>query len=232
MGDKVILSYGDSLLRSRDVGLLQPPNWLNDAIIGFAFEVFANKLPDHLRDAVTFISPEVTQFIKLHRDDDEGDGIPLEIFLEPLGLEKKQFVFLAINDQLDLESPGGSHWSLLIYSRPANSFVHFDSASSNNFNASLVASKATPIPSSTHILLLLLLFFLLLPADGRSRTRCQAVQRLRLRDVRHLSRGIARRLSDDFEDPRGRRRGRVDVRIRGTEEDDDEGEEERVDRED
>ncbi|PNI37527.1 SENP8 isoform 2, partial [Pan troglodytes] len=36
--DPVVLSYMDSLLRQSDVSLLDPPSWLNDHIIGFAFE--------------------------------------------------------------------------------------------------------------------------------------------------------------------------------------------------
>ena len=71
------------------------------------------------REVVELISPEVTHFIKLrHDEEDEGDGeLPLEIFLEPLKLHEKNFVFLAINDQSDSSSAGGSHWSLLLYSR-------------------------------------------------------------------------------------------------------------------
>ena len=63
------------------------------------------------------IAPEVTQFIKLSACGDEEGGVPLEIFLEPLKLEEKDFVFLAINDQDDSESAGGNHWSLLVFSR-------------------------------------------------------------------------------------------------------------------
>ena len=62
------------------------------------------------------ISPEVTQFIKLAASGGD-DALPLEIFLSPLGLQEKRFVFLAINDQEDSEAAGGSHWSLLAYAR-------------------------------------------------------------------------------------------------------------------
>jgi len=152
MGESVVLSYGDCLLRSRDVELLQPPNWLNDALIGFAFEYLFNQLTDDLRDAVAMISPEVTQFIKLAApgaDDaasgaDDNESLPLEIFLSPLGLQEKRFVFLAINNNNDSDAAGGSHWSLLAYARPSDSFVHFDSASSNHCDACRVAEKLHP----------------------------------------------------------------------------------------
>ena len=40
MSDPVILSYFDSLLRQSDIALLEKPNWLNDKIIGFAFQYY------------------------------------------------------------------------------------------------------------------------------------------------------------------------------------------------
>jgi len=145
MGDEIVLSYGDSLLRTRDVMLLQTPNWLNDNIIGFAFEFFSKSMSDALSERVVFIAPEVTQLIKL------GE-LPLEIFLEPLNLIEKDYLFLAINDQKDCDEAGGSHWSLLFYSRSDSSYLHFDSSSGSNFSdAQKVAKKIHPFldPSVT-----------------------------------------------------------------------------------
>lgn len=39
MNDPVVLSYGDALLRASDLQILQSnTEWLNDRIIGYAFE--------------------------------------------------------------------------------------------------------------------------------------------------------------------------------------------------
>ena len=35
---KIVLSYGDCLLRESDLRLLDRGGWINDKIIGFAFE--------------------------------------------------------------------------------------------------------------------------------------------------------------------------------------------------
>lgn len=35
---KIVLSYGDCLLRESDLRLLDKGGWINDKIIGFAFE--------------------------------------------------------------------------------------------------------------------------------------------------------------------------------------------------
>ncbi|XP_069910850.1 sentrin-specific protease 8 [Oryctolagus cuniculus] len=134
--DPVVLSYMDSLLRQSDVSLLDPPSWLNDHVIGFAFEYFANCQFRDCSDHVSFISPEVTQFIKCTSDPAE-----VALFLEPLGLPNKRVVFLAINDNSN-QAAGGTHWSLLVYLQDKNSFLHYDSHSrSNSVHAKQVAEK-------------------------------------------------------------------------------------------
>nr|XP_033775665.1 sentrin-specific protease 8 [Geotrypetes seraphini]XP_033775666.1 sentrin-specific protease 8 [Geotrypetes seraphini]XP_033775667.1 sentrin-specific protease 8 [Geotrypetes seraphini] len=137
--DPVVLSYMDSLLRQSDVLLLDPPSWLNDHIIGFAFEYFASEqFQDYSKEAC-FISPEVTQFIKCACSQEE-----MVMFLEPLELPHRKVVFLAINDNSN-QAAGGTHWSLLVYIKDTNKFAHYDSYSrSNSQHARQVAEKLKP----------------------------------------------------------------------------------------
>ncbi|XP_040269616.1 sentrin-specific protease 8 [Bufo bufo] len=122
--DQVVLSYGDSLLRSSDVALLDAPHWLNDNIIGFIFEFLASKLPPSTTEKVALLSPEVSQFIKCC-------GTDAREFLEPLELLKKELVLLPVNDNAGTEA-GGTHWSLLAYLRSVREFLHYDSAPGTN----------------------------------------------------------------------------------------------------
>ncbi|XP_072321165.1 sentrin-specific protease 8 [Eucyclogobius newberryi] len=122
----VVVSYQDSLLRRSDVALLEGPLWLNDQVIGFAFEYFSSERFADLKESVTFISPEVTQFIKCASCPEE-----LALFLEPLGLSSRRWVFLAVNDNSN-QTAGGTHWSLLLYHRGSNHFAHYDSQSGGN----------------------------------------------------------------------------------------------------
>lgn len=134
--DPVVLSYMDSLLRQSDVLLLDPPCWLNDHIIGFAFEYFASEQFRDLSDQVCFVGPEVAQFIKCTASQEE-----LALFLEPLNLLQKKVIFLAINDNSN-QAAGGTHWSLLAYFRDKNCFAHYDSHTrSNSSHAKQVARK-------------------------------------------------------------------------------------------
>lgn len=134
--DPVVLSFQDSLLRRSDVSLLEGPCWLNDQVIGFAFEYFTAKRFRVLQEELVFISPEVTQFIKCASCPDE-----LALFLEPLGLTSRRWVFLAVNDNSD-QTAGGSHWSLLLYHHSSNHFAHYDSQNgSNSLHARRIAAK-------------------------------------------------------------------------------------------
>lgn len=122
--DETVLSFGDTLLRQSDVALLQGPHWLNDHIISFYLEyidtvVFKND------NNMLFVSPEVTQCLKIISDEE------INIFLEPLDAVNKSFIFFPINNN-ERDQAGGSHWSLLVFSRSEKSFYHFDSMNPSN----------------------------------------------------------------------------------------------------
>ncbi len=135
MSDRVVASLGDSLLRESDVNLLKGPHWLSDRVISFYFEhLHQTRFDSSAR--VCFLSPEVSQFLKL------AGSSEIPSFLEPLGLECKDLVLLAVNNATDPDSPGGTHWSLLIFSRQALEFFHLDSSSGmNDLDGQLLAKK-------------------------------------------------------------------------------------------
>ncbi|NXF86848.1 SENP8 protease, partial [Eubucco bourcierii] len=124
--DPVVLSYMDSLLRQSDVALLDPPNWLNDQIIGFAFEYFAHHEFKAFWQEICFISPEVAQFIKCADNPQE-----VGLFLQPLQLHGKKLVLFPINDNSN-QLAGGTHWSLLVYYGDKDCFSHYDSRGTYN----------------------------------------------------------------------------------------------------
>ncbi|XP_026725971.1 sentrin-specific protease 8 isoform X1 [Trichoplusia ni] len=124
----IVLSFHDILLHQSDVALLDGPYWLNDTIISFYFEYLEKKIFRTAKELL-FVSPEVTQCIKMVQTEE------IKTFLEPLGISRKQFVFFPLNDNDTPDVAGGSHWSLLVYSKPEVSFFHFDSSYVTNHNA-------------------------------------------------------------------------------------------------
>lgn len=120
----LVLSFHDSVLRDSDLDLLRGPHWLNDSLIGFYFEYLQYCIFDG-KNEFLFMSPEVTQCLK------GSSGAELSIFLDPLDAQDKNFIFLPLNDCEISDRPGGSHWSLLVFSKPELKFYHVDSAGSN-----------------------------------------------------------------------------------------------------
>jgi len=133
--DNVVNSIGDAVVCESDVLLLKAPNWLSDRIIGFYFEYLHKHIFDDSQK-LCFISPEVSQFLKL------VDAKEIHCFVEPLDLKCKEVILLAVNNAIDPSRPGGSHWSLLAYTAQANHFYHFDSSSGmNDEDARILANK-------------------------------------------------------------------------------------------
>lgn len=126
MGDPVVLSFHDTLLRESDLELLSGRHWLNDALIAFWLEYIQHTLfPDQHR--VLCVSPEVTQLLKL------GDQGEICVFLDPLEANHKDYILLPVNDNMSTVSSGGSHWSLLVFSRFDSKWYHYDSQRGSNF---------------------------------------------------------------------------------------------------
>jgi len=137
MGDQVVASLEDCLVRQSDVSLLDGPFWLNDRVIGFYFEhLYRSSFLSGGTSKVILLSPEVSQFLKLVPDTE------VEAFIGPLDLEAKDVIATAINNEMDPSKPGGSHWSLLIYSAQSRQFYHLDSSPGmNSDHAAITARK-------------------------------------------------------------------------------------------
>lgn len=132
--DDVILSYYDTILYQADVDLLNGPHWLNDAIISFYLEYLEKE--KYSSTDILLISPAVTQCLKA------SPSSELPVFLDPLNTLERNFIFMPLNDCEDLRSPGGTHWSLLAFSKPESTFYHIDSSNeSNDRQARSLASK-------------------------------------------------------------------------------------------
>lgn len=124
--DKVVLSFHESLLRESDLEILKGPRWLNDILISFYFEYLEiEKFKNNKQ--LLFISPEVTQCIKI------SSVSEISIFLDPLSADSKDFIFFALNDNVRTDCSGGSHWSLLVFSKPERTLFHFDSHVGSNY---------------------------------------------------------------------------------------------------
>jgi len=137
MGE-VVLSYGDTLIREAEIKLLKGSGWLNDQIIGFAFEYIQTETCKDMANTVTLIGPEVTQFVKLVSKQE------VPSILESMDLKSKDLIIFALNSMQDSERAGGSHWSLLAFLRERNEWIHLDSSKGfNSSEAQVLANKVS-----------------------------------------------------------------------------------------
>ncbi|CAI7765283.1 unnamed protein product [Closterium sp. NIES-53] len=81
--------------------------------------------------AVLLVGPSVSFWLNICPSDDDVTET-----MAPLGVENKELIALAVNDNNDPTlAEAGSHWSLLLFIRSRRLFLHFDSAGSHNLEA-------------------------------------------------------------------------------------------------
>lgn len=119
---------------------LAPEQWLNDTMIEFHMEflerTFVPKDANYL-----FLRPGMVQLIT-HT---EGDVMELASVLPP-NIEKYEAIFIPINDGKPTHAYSGSHWSIMVYVRAANSFYYYDTLKFSNLrDGELTSRRMTPL---------------------------------------------------------------------------------------
>ncbi|KAK1324637.1 NEDD8-specific protease 1 [Acorus calamus] len=123
--DEKILSYNDVVLRRSDLGILKGPHFINDRIIEFYFSFLSSST---VSEDILLVPPSISFWIANCPDPES-----LKDVIEPLKLQDKNLVLFTVNDNSDVNlAQGGTHWSLLAYSKNLNTFVHHDSCSELN----------------------------------------------------------------------------------------------------
>lgn len=124
--DERILSYHDEILRRSDLGILRSrSSFINDRIISFYFTHLSLSLSRSSSSTTLLIPPSLSYLISLCPNDPQ--------ILSPLDLPSKTLVLFPVNDNPDpTVAEGGTHWSLLVYNRGSNEFVHHDSLNGAN----------------------------------------------------------------------------------------------------
>ena len=122
--DDVILRYQSTTIRNSDLFALQEPNWISDPIISFWYE-FTQKEMVGYDKGILLINPALSQVIKL------ADKSEMTKNLNAINAWQQEYLIVPINDN-ESDKQGGSHWSLLLYSRNLNEWYHFDTM--NGFN--------------------------------------------------------------------------------------------------
>jgi sentrin-specific protease 8 len=140
MTDDILVNWRDCLIRESDARLLEPGEWINDALIDFLIQYHAFKCG---LDDVVVIDCAAVQLIKMTPDIDILKSSFASMFTT------STFIIVPLNNN-DSVSAGGSHWSLLVFSKLSREFVHFDTMSPQNAGvAKQMATKISKIMGSS-----------------------------------------------------------------------------------
>ncbi|XP_074269629.1 NEDD8-specific protease 1-like [Silene latifolia] len=129
MSNGEVFKYKD-ILRESDLDPLKNKScFLTEDIIAFYFRYLSSLCKT---DDIMLLLPSES-FSLANYEDDNG----VSTFAENEKLSTKRLVVFPVNDCYDFsEGDRGSHWSVLVYSRSMNAFLHFDSiAGTNNLPA-------------------------------------------------------------------------------------------------
>ncbi|XP_074269634.1 NEDD8-specific protease 1-like [Silene latifolia] len=120
-----VFKYKDIVLRGSDLDPLKNQGFLTEDIISFYFRYLSSLCKT---DDIMLLLPSES-FSLANYEDDNG----VSTFAEKEKLSTKRFVIFPVNDCYDFsEGDRGSHWSVLVYSRSMNAFLHFDSTAGTN----------------------------------------------------------------------------------------------------
>ncbi|XP_038904351.1 NEDD8-specific protease 1-like [Benincasa hispida] len=123
MEDPKFLTYKNVVLRRSDLQSLEDQNYLNDTVIDF---YFVHLSVYYQYDEILLIPTSVSFLL--------ANAIDLDSFtstIKSLDLQKKKLIFFTVNND-------NSHWSLFVYCRKRNLFMHYDSV--NQVNCKLAFS--------------------------------------------------------------------------------------------
>ncbi|KAI8930388.1 hypothetical protein BC831DRAFT_440348, partial [Entophlyctis helioformis] len=131
----LVLRYGDAQVNSHDMETIQPGEWVGDAIIEFYYEYLAEAVFPNNKRSILFLQPAVAHLIGNVQDASFLAGAL------PPDIKDKPLIFAPINDSAG-DGGGGSHWSLLVFFRPTNSFYYYDSMGAANLSHAHRTMKA------------------------------------------------------------------------------------------
>eukprot|EP00742_Colponemidia_sp_Colp-10_P008775 GILJ01009526.1.p1 GENE.GILJ01009526.1~~GILJ01009526.1.p1 ORF type:complete len:279 (+),score=35.27 GILJ01009526.1:94-930(+) len=108
--------------------------WLTDQILSFYFKYLKReRCPHPYRQNIKFIDPAIS-FLVLS----SSSLREIRTVLMPLKLESRDLIFFPVNNNVDMQGEGGSHWSLIVFIKATRTFHSFDSLQGSNREPSRV----------------------------------------------------------------------------------------------
>ena len=126
---------------------LERSQWVDDDMIKLSLALKQKEI-NKSTDKILFVSPAITQLIRASKD-----GKAIKETLKGLRITERDWVLFPVSNNNQVDMPGGgTHWSLLLYSRQKNVFYHHDPIFPINFmHATELINKISTADSSFSI---------------------------------------------------------------------------------
>lgn len=121
------VKFNGVTLRRTDLEYLNGPYFYNDRIVDYYLTFLDARLDS---DTFLILPPSIALWIKHTPVENES----FKIFLELLHLPRKNIILCPVineNKKVKSSREGGRHWSLLVFVKSKNAFMHFDSSKGN-----------------------------------------------------------------------------------------------------
>ncbi|KAH6564232.1 hypothetical protein BASA50_007366 [Batrachochytrium salamandrivorans] len=131
----VILHFGDVQVTSMDLDSLAPKEWVGDGVIQFYYEFLEKSVCLPHAKEMLLLQPAVAFLIANSQDPRQlRDALPPDLVF-------KKVIFIPINNSNGGQG-GGSHWSLLCFFRPLNTYYYYDSMGVANLDYAKQAMRS------------------------------------------------------------------------------------------
>lgn len=130
--EMALVSFRDSSLYKNDLDAIKH-GWLTSNAIDFFFCLLGEKHEERMKQCV-LVSPATVFLVLMSSSVEDASEM-----VESLGFAVAKFVLFPLNDQSTMTSSNGTHWSLLVFDRGANAFIHYDSMRGNNKKVAIEA---------------------------------------------------------------------------------------------
>ena len=119
---KSLISCRESNLYPEDLESTNDSKHITDGGIQFYVQSLWESLEEDMKNKkVKIVSPSASYYIQKHDSKKE-----IRKMIDDWELNKYEWVIYPINNKKDVETDGGTHWSLLVYRKIDNTYLHFD----------------------------------------------------------------------------------------------------------
>ena len=117
-----LLSCRESNLFKEDYESMNDKKYITDGGIQFYIQSLWERIEDDMKDKkVKIVSPSISHYIQSH---DSKKAI--RNMINDMEFNDSEWIIYPINNKVDVEKDGGTHWSLLVYRKIDNTYLHYD----------------------------------------------------------------------------------------------------------